>query len=66
MANFRADDDGILVADQHGDLTYHEARSLAVTDCLEAIESAVWGLVDDIEYIADAEADDPSDPKETA
>ena len=58
---FKLDESDTLVADEHGDLTYHEAVSIAVDDAVAMIEEALWNLVDDVQYLAEEESSDPGD-----
>lgn len=60
MARFRWEDD-VLIADEHGDLEYHDAVGALVEQAVSSIEEALWNLVDDLEYVVAEEAEEPAD-----
>lgn len=61
MAKFRIDErDDILVEDEDGDLSYHDALSAIVEHAVAVIEGALWEMVDELEYVVAEEADEPT------
>jgi len=65
MAKFSVDEETrAVVADEHGDLEYHDALTVVVDECVNAIEEAIWNLVDDIVYIVGEDTLEPSDDKD--
>lgn len=63
MARFAYDDD-IIIADCHGDVSYDDALAGAIDAAVGTIESALWDLVDELEYIISEETLQPSDEED--
>mgnify|MGYP001568182599 CR=1 FL=1 len=60
MSRYTEHDD-VLVADPEGDMSYEEAVSATVDNVVNAFEELIWNLVDDVEYLQEQEAEDPTD-----
>lgn len=60
MARFRWEDD-VLIADETGDLEYHEALGSLVEQAGAKFEELLWNLVDDLEYVVGEEQEEPAD-----
>lgn len=60
MARFKFDErDDVLVADDEGNLNYHEALSAVVEQFSSQIEQLLWEFVDELEYVVGEEMDQP-------
>ena len=65
MAKFKFDErDGVLIADEDGDLSYHDARAAVVEQFSAQLEQLLWEMVDEIEYVVAEEMDMPSNEEE--
>lgn len=60
MSRYTQHDD-VLVADPDGDMSYEEAMEQVVENVVNAFEELIWNLVDDVEYLQEEEAADPTD-----
>ena len=59
MSRF-TDQDDVLVNDPEGEMSYEDAVSHVVDTVVAAFEELIWNLVDDLEYLAEAEYDEPT------
>ena len=65
MAKFLFDEDDNIIADPAGELDYYDALNATVEGAVASIEGAIWGLVDDLEYILGEEMDSEDEDDES-